>query len=192
MNSREDERDEFNDEENGAEESAGPEERVIFPFKIEDSFLVDELKKVVRKILRHPTLSGNDMRRIGTVLFALERLPRSTPGAAVGLSVVYRYNNESTYCELFISESELRLTSGGNTYDPAVGSDSYSQSILEMETSGFKDGCTDSYEVTGWFNSVSELLNMESRIEIEYLGDDGEVDWSDEGSEDFWEDIEEE
>lgn len=45
--------------------------------------------------------------------------------------------------------------------------------------------------MAGWFNSVNELLNMENLIEIEYLGDDEEVDWSDEGSEDFWEDIEE-
>lgn len=144
MSSGEDERDEFGDEEDGADESADEARRDLFPFRIEDSFLVDELKNVVRKILRHPTLSGSEVRRIGTVLFALERLPRSTPGVAVGLSVAYRYNNESTYCELFISDSELRLSSGGNAYDPAVGSDNYGQTVFEMETSGFKDGHTDS------------------------------------------------
>lgn len=192
MGSFDEEMDELDDEvELETEDDGDSQGRELFPFRREESFVVDELKGVVRLILQRPTLTGKEVRRVGTVLFALERLPRPTPGVAVGLGVVYRFNNESTYCELFISESEFRLSGGGNTYDPAVGSDSYGQTIFEMETSGFREGSGDSYEVAGWFGSVRELLNMESKIDIEYLGDDESVDWSDEGSEDFWHELEE-
>lgn len=192
MSSLNGETDELDDEDELDEDDDQDEKRrELFPFRLEESFVVYELKSLVRKILQRPTLSGSEVRQVGTVLFALERLPRPTPGVAVGLGVAYRYNNESTYCELFISESEFRLSNGGNTYDPGVGSDSYSQTIFEMETSGFREGSGDDYEVTGWFNSINELLTMESSIDIEYLGDDEAVDWSEEGSEDFWEDLEE-
>lgn len=164
----------------------------LFPLLADESFFVYELKTVVKNVLQRMPLSGREVREVGAVLFALERLPRSTPGIAVGLTLAYRANNESTFCELFVSENELRLSKGGNTYDPAVGSDSYGITCLEMETSGYRDGASDSGEVISWFDSINELLSIGNVVDLEYLGDDRTVDWFDEGCEDFWADVNEE
>lgn len=149
-----------------------------FPLLDDEHFLIAELNKRLRSLLQLPYVSGNTIRQIGTVLFALERMPRATPGIAVAFSLVYRFNHESTGCDLFISESEFRLETGGNAYSPEVGSDSYSNIVFEMETSGFRRGSADSFEVIGWLNQFDEVLNLGVRIEIDYLGDDDDVDWS--------------
>lgn len=164
----------------------------LFPFRVDERPIVDELIKLVREVLGRGKVSAAQVRDISKVLYALERLPRPTPGIAIGLTVAYHYNNECTYCELFISEEEFRISSGGNTYDPGVGSDSYGETLFEMETSGFRDGSADWYQLSGWFDSARELLNMEHRISIEDLGDDGEIDWSDEESEDYWDKLNDE
>jgi hypothetical protein len=124
------------------------------------------------------------------VLFALERLPRSTPGVAVAIGPVYSFNSESSYCDLYITESEFRLSGGGNTYDPGVGSDSFSSTVFELEISGFREGSGDSEEVLGWLEQFDELINLGARIQIEYLGDDTLVDWSAKGSDSFWDELE--
>lgn len=163
----------------------------LFPFRLDEIFIVGELKARIRKLLQRPEASPIVVRKIGTVLFALERLPRSTPGVAVSLGLVDRFNNESCFSDLYISEDEFRLSSGGNTYDPGVGSDSYSSTAFELETSGFRDGNADSEEVAGWFAQFDQLLGLDAAIEIEYLGDDEQVDWSEVSSEEFWDELRE-
>jgi hypothetical protein len=163
----------------------------LFPFRLDEVFIVESLKERMRTLLQRPGTSPVDLRQIGAVLFALERLPRSTPGIAVGVGLVYRNNKESCFSDFYISESEFRLSSGGNTYDPAVGSDSYSTTAFELETSGFREGNSESDETVGWFNQFDELLGLEAAIEIEYNGDDEQVNWSDEGNVSFWNELEE-
>lgn len=162
----------------------------LFPFRLDEVFIVEELKQRVRKLLLRTDTSPGVVRKIGTVLFALERLPRSTPGVAVSLGLVNRFNNESCFSDIYISEDEFRLSSGGNSYDPAVGSDSYSSNAFELETSGYRDGDAESGEVAGWFNQFDELLGLGATIQIEYIGEDEMVDWSAEGTENFWEELE--
>jgi len=163
-------------------------DRTQFPLREDECYLVQELSQRLRSLIQRPSVSGYTVRQIGTVLFALERLPRATPGVAVSFSLVYRFNHESSGCDLFISESEFRLETGGNTYDPEVGSDSYGDTIFEMETSGFRRGSADSFEVVGWLNQFDELLNLGGQIEIDYLGDDEDVDWSNDDIEETEED----
>jgi hypothetical protein len=77
------------------------------------------------------------------------------------------------------------LSSGGNTYDPGVGSDNYSSVVFEAETSGYRTS-TDWFAISGWVESFKELLNMESRISIDDNSDHESVNWDDEDSEDYW------
>lgn len=172
------------------EEEHSGREYELFPFKLEDVFIVEELKDRIRKLLHRPGISPLQIRQIGTVLFALERLPRSTPGIAVGIGPRYSFNNESSYCDLFISEHEFRLGSGGSTYDPAVGGDHYSSTAFELGISGSREGYAESEEVSYWFSQFDELFNLGAKIEVDYVGEDELVDWSEEGSENFWDELE--
>src|SRR5215475_11322290 len=106
-----DEADELQDSDN---------DRTRFPLRDDELFLIYEIQKRLRSLLQKSHVSGKTVRQIGSILFALERLSFSTPGIAISFSLVYRFNHESTGCDLFISESEFRLESGGNAYDPNV------------------------------------------------------------------------
>ncbi len=185
----EEEFDDFDEEEDEDEDAEL--KPVLFPFKQEEKAIVDELIKVVREILGRGNVSGREVHDISKALFALERLPRPTPGVAIGLGVIYEFNRESTFCDFYISEQEFRLSSGGYAYTEGVGGDSYSTTHFEMETSGFRDGSGDWFELSGWFNSLKELVGGEHRISIEDMGDESEIDWSDyDESEDYWEQLE--
>ncbi len=175
------------DNEKIEDEEESEENDNFFPFRVEEEYLVTELIKLVRGIISENNLSPYQLRQIAVVIYALEHLPHYVEGISIGLGIVYRLNNESSFCEFYISESEFRLTSGGNTYDPGIGSDSYSSTIFELETSGYRDGDSESYEVTGWFNQVQELLNMEAEIEFEDNGDDSEIDWNADPNGNGWE-----
>ncbi len=161
----------------------------FFPFSVEDEYVVTELVKVVRGIIAKKNLSPYQLRQIAVVLYALEHLPRRVEGISIGLSVIYRLNDESTYCDFYISESGFRLTSGGNVYDPTVGGDNFSSTAFELETSGFRSGDGESYEVTGWFNQIHELLEMDGKIEFEDNGDVSEIDWQDEANANGWDEL---
>lgn len=163
----------------------------LFPFRSEDLFIVEELKERFRDLLKKPNLSPTRVRQIGTVLFALERLPRSTPGVFVVIGPHYSFNNETSYCDLCISESEFSLSRGGSIYDPAVGGDNYSSTVFEIETSGYRDGSGEDPDVFEWFNMFDELLSLGGKLYVEYLGEDELVDWSQEGSKEFWNELDE-
>lgn len=163
----------------------------LFPFRSEDIFVVEDLKARFRELLKKPNLPANRVRDIGTVLFALERLPRSTPGVFVTIGPHYRFNQESSYCDLCISETEFRLSQGGSMYDPAVGGDNYSSTVFEIDTSGYRSGSGEDPTVIEWFNTFDELINLGATFDVEYLGEDDQVDWTEEGSEHFWNELEE-
>lgn len=187
---------EFNDSDEFDEDDEAEEDSelspVLFPFRRDERVIVDELIKVVREILGRGNVTGREVHDISKALFALERLPRPTPGVSIGLGVIYEYNRESTYCDFYISEDEFRLSSGGYAYDEHVGGDSYSSTLFEMEMSGFRDGSDDWFELSGWFDSIKGLLGGEHRISIEDMGDESKVDWSDyDESENYWEHLEE-
>ncbi len=145
----------------------------------------------VRELLQLPTISANHIREVGAILFALRRLQRSTPGFAAGLDVVDSMNNESRWCGFFISETEFRIGTGYSTYAPGVGGDHQSETIFEMDTSGFRCGAGRDSDVLDWFNEFDQLLAMGGKIQIEYLGEDDQVDWSEDGSEEFWNELDE-
>ena len=161
----------------------------LFPFNTEDVFVIEELKERFRKLLGRPNTSPVRIRQIGTVLFALERLPRSTPGIMISIGPFYRFNDESSYCDLFISESSFRLSQGGSTYDPAVGGDRYSSTVLEVETSGYRAGSGDDPAVFDWFNQFDELFNLGAEISVEDIGEDSAVDWTEDFSGHYWDEV---
>lgn len=164
-------------------------EKELFPLTLEDKVIVDEAVGVVKDVLRRASLSGRDVHRIGKLLFALERLPRSTSGISIGMTVSHRANDEMTYRDIFISESVFWMNTGGSVYTPGVGSDSYSSTVFHVETGGYRAG-TDFYEVSTWADSFRELLNMTRKVEFEDLDEDaGQIDWDDEGSETYWDEI---
>lgn len=142
--------------------------------------------------MRDRELPGKDIRRIGIMLSAIEALPVRTKGLDMMLTVVYRLNNESNGCSFHLSESAFSLQSGGNVYDPAVGSDSFGAIVFEAETSGYRDPesldmfSEEAFALTGWFNGIRELLATDAQIEIDFCEDENDVELIDNPNNDAW------
>lgn len=162
----------------------------LFPFRVEEKAIVDETIALVREVLRLPSLTPLYLHLAAKTLLALMRLPRPTPGIAIDFTISYRFNNELSYRGIFINEESFRLQSGGSIYTPGVGSDSYSDDALEINIGGYRSN-VDYSLVSGWIDSCRELLNMSAKVSFEDLGDDV-VDWDVEGSEDYWDKLNEE
>ena len=161
---------------------------MLFPFRPDDKATVDEAISLVREVLRLPSLSGYDVHRIGKLLYALERLPRPSPGIAIGLTVSYRVGDEMVYQDIYVGDSFFYLSSGGSIYTPGAGSDHHSQRAFEVELSGYRSGG----DIEDWANRFRETLSLWPDIEISFEElDDDNVEWDTEPAEDYWDKLNE-
>jgi hypothetical protein len=167
-------------------EKTGPEQ---FGFLIEDRGLVIELAKIVRSLLQRPDITSELISHIGKLLFAMERLPLPTPGISIDLTMTYRFNDESSFISLFMDDTEFRLSRGGYVYDPAVGGDSYSENVFEVEVGDFRSSVELS-EVSDWLDEFKRrALDKEQEIEVEFSGDDSQIPWDEELEADYWDNL---
>lgn len=166
---------EWEDNDNEPEEPAVDYSR--FPDSGELRYWSSEMQRIVRSRLSQPSVSVAMIRQLAAFLFALERLPKTTPGIDLCLTVNYRFGAELSYHDVYLSDSELRLTTGGSVYDPGVGSDSYSTLVLDMNPTGYVEGHIASPAIIDWLGGFEELLNLGGRFDIDYFGDDAAVDW---------------
>jgi hypothetical protein len=164
-----------------------PEGPTLFAFRPEEKCVVQEVIDGLRERVAHRSTSPSELRHLSVALLALQRLPLPTSGIELNASLVYRFGGEMSYIGLYIGSSSFRLQTGGSAYDPEVGSDSYSQTIFEVEPSGFRssDGwCA----LSGWTESFRvHCRDREWHLSFDWLGDEAEIDWAEEaGGEDLW------
>ena len=168
------------DEEDADKSEEGDEEENdsnLFSFYRSEQDLVSEVNSIIRSLLTRPDITPRQISQIGRFLFALERLPRITPGISMEVTLVYRCNNETTYESVSLDEDSFRLSSGGSAYDPSVGGDSFSSTTLEVGV-GWRDEPWTWVEVADWLERFRGVVNdSEYDIEISVYGDES-VDWS--------------
>lgn len=150
----------------------------LFPFRIEESELIDELGAKIRASLRK--LTPVELRRMATLLFTLERLPYATPGVSIDLAITRRLREDLSYISVEITDSVFQLSIGGSIYSPGIGSDSYSETNLYMETGGFREGTVQDFEhwLIAFFASDGSYSFEET--------DDDDVDLTEEVPGDGW------
>lgn len=132
-----------------------------------------------RLLLRHSTVTPRQVIGIGNALYALERLPLTTPGVDSKFGLVLRGGtedfNEIRYIFFVVTEDCFEITRGGSTYDKAVGGESYSEPCWLVRVDGYRDESCDLYDLE---DSIEEYLNLEAAISvtdqsvIEYEDDD--------------------
>src|SRR5262245_23172150 len=72
------------------------------------------------------------IRAAASAIFALERLPKPTPGAQIDVGYRTRNSNGNYgWADLVISEDEIRASRGEHFYDPGVGGDTESRLLFE-------------------------------------------------------------
>lgn len=163
----------------------------FFPLGSGEEWVKHEIIGFVRKLMNEHHLSPETLRKTSILLLGLERLPRTTSGIDVTLTLIYRFGGESNYHNIELSETRFALSSGGNTYAPEVGSDSFSETLFECESTGFRDGSLDPWELGSWLLSALDLLNSDGELEIHEDSDAKSLPWDDENNRDPFEELEE-
>ncbi len=152
----------------------------LFPFTIYERDLIHKLATAIRGSLTK--LAPAELRLMATFLFALERLPYATEGFYIDLAITQRHANSFSYINVEIGGSAFRLATGESVYSPDVGSDNHSETNLEMEIGGFRDGTTQDFEE--WLDKFSFLASDGS---YSFEGEDNlDLDLTEEVPADGW------
>src|SRR4051794_30191716 len=80
----------------------------LFGFVPADKSLVDEVIRGFRDLVSQPSIPPSQLRRLSFALLALERMPRTTPGVELDVTLSYRHENEMTYTGLYIGNDSFR------------------------------------------------------------------------------------
>lgn len=152
----------------------------LLPFTPSEEHLIAQLGAAVRK--RMVSAEPETLRKIAAFLYALERLPYATPGVSLDLAIMERINENLAYVSVELDGQSFRLSTGGSVYSPDVGGDSFSETVFEIETGGFREGSTSAF--IDW---LDVFVSAAGTIEIQ--GDD-DADLTEPAPEDGWDRLE--
>jgi hypothetical protein len=144
---------------------------------------IEEIIKGVRVLFRREDITAQQMHNLAVLLFGLEALPCATPGLNATLLLSYRSDNEMTYCSVDLDETTFELSTGGSVYTEGVGSDSFGETQLMVETTGYRDARE--FGIAEWLVGFKQRLH-DAEISVD-LDDGCEIDWTAEPDESAWE-----
>lgn len=127
---------------------------------LEDEYgLISGATKLARALLKSPEATPEDIIGLGRALYALERLPKITPGISVEFGGSVSGGN-SEYSESYswyvaIRDDSLEFRTSGSCYDSAVGGDSLGSDRYEVYIDGDRDGNLDPYD---WINEIDDIV----------------------------------
>jgi hypothetical protein len=146
-----------------------------FELNDDDLYAIDIAKNVARLLLKQPNVKPKQIIDIGNALYALERLPISTPGSSSAFGIVYRAGSEEfsemRYIDFKIFEDSFEISMGGSVYDKAIGSDSFSEPGWYVEIGGYRNPECDLYDLE---DSITEYLNLGAEISTD---DESEIEY---------------
>jgi hypothetical protein len=132
----------------------------LFPFSLAERDLVEQIGATVRK--KMVWADPETLRKIAAFLYALERLPYTTPDLWLDLAITDRIDQSLFYVSVELDGQSFRLSTGGSEYSEEAGSDSYSETLFEIEAGGYREGSTKS--LGDWleiFTSASGTLEIQ-------------------------------
>ncbi|NLN88156.1 MAG: hypothetical protein GX133_11260 [Syntrophomonadaceae bacterium] len=138
-----------------------------FDLNEDDYYAVIVAKNVARRLLQHPDIKPRQVIGLGHALYALDRLPQSTPGSHCDYSIVFRQLSDgfekTRYISFHISAEGFRLCRGGTDYDRTVGEDQFNEPLWEVRKDGYRNtgGILDTLE-----DSCEALLSREATIRV--------------------------
>jgi len=161
----------------------------LLAFLQEDYHPIQELIAGVRRVLKRKSVTPQQIVGLGKLLHGLQRLPLSTPGVDITVTIANRTSEDLFYQSVHLSESSFELSSGGAQYTPDVGSDSYTSFNFLVEAGGFRDSTTVT-EVEDWIlGFIESLCDEEQAFEVDDQDEESALDWHEEGGEDYWDQL---
>ena len=134
----------------------------------EDYRAIEIAKKIMKKILNHPSVDPKGIVAIGHYLYAIERLPQITAGASTHIEIVYTNGDEnfreSKIFTFRITDEEFHIDISGSVYDKSVGSDSISYPSWYIEKDGGRDTECD---LSTLEQEIDEYLELGAKVSSE-------------------------
>lgn len=162
----------------------------LFPLYPSEAWVYEKIGNIIRSRIAY--CSPDEIVSLARLLYALERIPYSTPGLFIDLSFssIYRINGgyeTKYYLCLDFSDNSFRLSKAIVEYTPKMGSDSSSTTIFEMELGGYRDG---NFEVKDWLSDFQSYCeDKDSNLSISD-GSDGDMDLTEDIPSDGWKRLE--
>lgn len=126
---------------------------------------------VARLFLKDNTITPKKIIGLGNALYALERLPITTPGVYVEFSIEYRNGTEQysemKYVNFSITENEFQVSVGGSVYDSEIGSDSYTELDYLIGFEGYRLTEGDITDLIYVEDNVKEFLKLGAEINVQ-------------------------
>ncbi len=140
-----------------------------------DHFAIQITKSTAIQFLQQPSATKEQVVGLSFALFALQRLPKSTPGVDVIFGIVQQgktkypdgtYFSEMYYLDFHISDTLFQITRGGSV-NMGAGSDSYSLPGWHIETNGFREAACDLVQLQNEVNEIIGYLDDNAIIRVE-------------------------
>ncbi len=143
-----------------------------FPIYPEDIPAIDQIVSLVRDLLR--ARQPADIRGAAALLSALDRLPRTTPGVSVTLTISTPEYQEGRFgwVDLTITDNEFSLGYGEHFYNPRVGGDTETHTIFETQSgSSWREG-----NIGDWL-AMAHVAAADGKARVEDESDSDAIDW---------------
>jgi hypothetical protein len=170
---------ELEDADEDSEDEEELDEVESYPFRRDQRELVAELNAIVRLLLKRPAIRAEQIWQLGKLLFALERLPLTTPGVATTLALSHCFQGDLSYQNISLDATTFRLGSGGVLNKPTGGKEPFHENLLVLEV-GVAPPETDAMLLDDWLIALRRRAEFpEEQITLRESGDDAEIDWDD-------------
>lgn len=128
-----------------------------FVLRDDDEYWLQLAEGAARTLLYDSRATPSQIVGLGRALYALGRLPKTSPGVDVTFGACYRNGGEHQEVDFAISEHRFGVSLGGSVYDPGIGHDSYTELSYSVEIGGYRETLGELYIVE---DSFRELLNL--------------------------------
>jgi hypothetical protein len=142
-----------------------PDDSAVSDFSDEALRMIDLAATIARKLLTKSDITPMQIIAIGKALEALKRMPEWIINGYVKIGLEYRAGDrefhEMRYYQICIDSDALTFESGGSVYDRSVGSDSFSDEEIQLQSDGRIIGSRD---LDDWEVTFNEFFGMESGV----------------------------
>jgi len=141
----------------------------------EDGFIVESLIDFTSRLMKAEEISADQIPSLKRALVALEKLPHITSGVFVEYDVSLTGGDEdfkeTQYWGVLVTDSNLKVSHGGSTYEKSIGSDRYTGFCWEADECGSR--ITNDGSFHNWLDGAKSALNMEPQIRV---SDESEIE----------------
>ena len=178
----------------------GEEHEELFGFLRPDREWVGELAPLARKLVARPSLTAKDICLLGKLIFALERLPRPTPGVAVRLTLSHHLQRDLSYQSLALNELGFRMDEGASLTHVKAERERFNETVFYVEAGGDREQgeeedappARQDDAIEDWLASFRRRVEFPSEmIHLEELGEDQDIDWNEKPDDSVWDQLSE-